>query len=40
MSKKKAKSKVKLLNLTEVLKKVYLEKITNKLSDEDFIVIS
>lgn len=38
MSKKKAKSKVKLLNLTEVLKKVYLEKITNKLSDEDFIV--
>jgi hypothetical protein len=38
MSKKKTKSKVKAPSFTEVLKALYLEKITNKLSDEQFIV--
>ena len=38
MSKKKPKSKVKAPSFTEVLKALYLEKITNKLSDEQFIV--
>ena len=37
MAKKKAKGRGKAPSLTAVLKKIYLEKLTNKLSDEAFI---